>query len=1448
MSRPQPTQRAYTLRLDGACNGDRSWREAVWKTHEAVNRGARAFGDWLLTLRGGLCHTLADSGGADARRDRRVVLALSWLSVESGAKDTSYVVASAGDPDAVRREKLANALREILLQRGVESTEADSWLVDCTPSLEARIREDAVWVNRSKLFDQATGATSTDLSRDEIWDVFKGFFGSQKAYFAGVSPDSDETSGNPRDEKGGPKDLSKKARGWLSNRFGSGTGSDFSRIGSQYQAFARWCEWKDTTGPVTVGEARGRLVDLLGSVEPPKRLAGTGGSPNHVQRVYDQIHSALEAATELPRLDYADLGKRANDIGAKKLTFVGRKKRRIWADRALADVERASGLAFRDENAQNDLINEFSVILDHAARRISMAHSWQKRAECRRREFEDDARKIANVPDPVCDWLDRFCAGRSRDTAANDAYRIRRRALDGWNDVVAEWSKPSCKSTEDRVAAARRVQAELSDAGAKFGDIQLFEALAGDEAKCVWQAAGVAEPRFLIDYAAAREAEANRRHYKVPAYRHPDALRHPVFCDFGESRWAIDFSAHRAPAALAPASAALERKRSELSKAKGALDRAKTEAKKAAANARIEKAQTALNKAEAHFAWLSQRHGLRMKLVEGATVSECDLRWRSKRLMSDMALGKHGDGGDVADVARADRLARVAAGADAEATVNVIGLLDLKQWNGRLQAPRRELERIAKLEDQAAAGDLAAHERIGRMKSRLNWLITFSARLQPVGPWIRFADSLPDGFRYDWKKKRLYHEANRKRKGRAQLQLTRLPGLRILSVDLGHRYAAACAVWQALTSDQMVHDCRAASADPPADHEFYRVLRSNGHSVVYRRIGPNVLPDGASHPAPWAKLDRQFLVKLRGEDCPARRASREELAAIERLEKEVGFNRRASRRGAELRVDALMSEAVQIARLALKRHGRRARIANRLVATAVPTVGGGSKHLDAESLIRSLVETLADWHDLAFGVQWRDLEALRLWDEHIAPMIHGVEIPKPVDGESGPAERSRRGAVESALRSVAEVLAARDRMNLHVAWAVRWRADDHLWRGRLRWLRQWLLPRSAGTEAHHVGGLSLIRIATIRSFYQLQKAHWTRPAPESMTANVPQKGDDVLRDFGRRSLSAMERMRENRVKQLASRLVEAALGVGREPGRVGKRQLRRARRPTDPACHAIVIENLTHYRPEQTRMRRENRQLMLWSAAKVKKYLAEGCELHGLHLAEVSAAFTSRQDSRTGAPGVRCTDVPVEQFLQQRWWRRLVERAAIKVSAGHGDARERLVVEWDRYLAQNPGERQTIRLPQRGGDIFVPADGDSPSKPGLQADLNAAANIGLKALLDPDWPGAWWNVPADPKTFEPWANSAAGCPLFDGVGTLTPPPDADSARPRRRRGNSSGGKADRPISLWRNLSTRPIADGQWCVYQEYENRVQYGVVQVLRAQAGLDGTSTADSLQEQVPF
>ena len=83
MGRFSPTRRAYSLRLKSSNPEDESWKEKLWTTHEIVNRGVKEFGDWLLTLRGGLDHKLAGTR-EDGKRDRRILLALSWLSVESG--------------------------------------------------------------------------------------------------------------------------------------------------------------------------------------------------------------------------------------------------------------------------------------------------------------------------------------------------------------------------------------------------------------------------------------------------------------------------------------------------------------------------------------------------------------------------------------------------------------------------------------------------------------------------------------------------------------------------------------------------------------------------------------------------------------------------------------------------------------------------------------------------------------------------------------------------------------------------------------------------------------------------------------------------------------------------------------------------------------------------------------------------------------------------------------------------------------------------------------------------------------------------------------------------------------------------------------------------------------------------------------------------------------------
>ena len=1442
------TQRAYTLRLRGADPQDNSWRGSLWKTHDAVNKGAKAFGDWLLTMRGGLCHTLADT------RDKRIVLALSWLSVESPVDSVpkNYVVARYEDSAIERKRKLEDTLCGILSLRGVDDADViNQWVEACRDSLSADIRKDAVWVNRSRAFDEEVKKLNGMLMRDDALSVVEEFFGKSHEYLAPLfstedSEDSDKSASASNNEK----EFSNVARGWLSRNCGAGNKTDKRKIAANLKKIV------ESDLEIMIGKPVRELfyyiITTVGGHVPEdekeyystvKRTIGwsTGRDTKGVL-----ILKSLATKDYILQEDISRLRKKFNDEITEKDSG-GSIEIPDWMANKRIQLEQDIGINFRNSR---DLIGEFSVMLDHAARRVSLAHTWIKRAEAERRRFEEDASKKGRVPAEAKNWLDRFCETRSLETGSIEPYRIRKRAVDGWDEVIKKWSKSECKTETDRIAAARSLQDDQEID--KFGDVQLFEALASDDAVCVWKINDKTDPQPLRDYVAATDAEAKMLRFKVPAYRHPDQLLHPVFCDFGNSRWNISFAMHEA-----------------VKKGKKPAD----------------------------------KHALSMKLWTGSEVKDVDLKWQSKLLDEDLSFPADGDGKAVI-VPRSSRLCRAAVGAPKGAAVSVAGLFEQKDWNGRLQAPRRQLKELSKYVAEHGWADRARS-----MRDRIRWIITFSAKLQPMGPWVEFAQSsnLKPNPKY-WP----HREVNKKRNGLSRLILSRLPGLRLLSVDFGHRYAAACAVWEAISSEEMRAVCRKAGLEPPNADLYLHLKSPDGKkTVIYRRIGADAVKEidkntGESkevpHPAPWGRLDRQFLIKLQGEEEDARKASPAERDAVLRLEKELG---RVSIEERSWKVDELMSETVRTLRLALRRHGDRARIAYNLTATKKMLPGGREESLTEEDRIELLTDTLAKWHDIAIGKNWADEWAKVKWDEYINPLLNGVELPQTGEDivTTSRERKKRRDEISAKLRPVAERLAQNEplRMKLHIAWATWWREDDGKeaitederdeqgkktdktlviknatgWHARMRWLSNWILPRGKAAKdrsIRNVGGLSLTRIATIKSLYQVQKAFFTRPTPEGRQLDDG-KPATAGEGFGQNILDTLEQMRENRVKQLASRIAEAALGIGIEQEKNNKKDIKRPRErinnPRFATCHAVVVENLTRYRPEEIRTRRENRQLMDWSAAKVKKYLAEACELNGLHLREVPAGYTSRQDSRTGAPGVRCSDIPVAEFVRQSGYlSKRIKNALENIEKGKGSAEDQFLREvyarWDdknkswrdtdgvtwtlgkdgKWTERNgsaldPKQKQapkTVRIPQRGGEIFVSAEEKSPTSRGIQADLNAAANIGLRALLDPDWTGRWWYVPCDPREFKPVADKVRGSAVFQDVAALKSTTKKDDKKDSESNGKKKGVKKDKSrevINLWRDPSCANISDG-WKITPEYWNQVQSRVVQNLRKQAGLD--------------
>ena len=1472
-----PTQRAYTLRLrpairegDDPAQKSRELHDALWATHEAINHGARAFGNWLLTLRGGLEHTLADVavrigiGKPDRapttaeRRDRRVLLALSWLSVEDerGAPKKPGLIVAYGDDCKSQRDsqdgrdrKVVDALRVILQRRGLTATTIDEWVDDCERSLKARIRDDAVWVNRSAAFDLL--ATSwRNLTRTNSQAVLEEFFGMAVEWIGlpaqaikGEDDETSETTGSSVSGGGGDgKEFRTIARSFLSVNFGTGGKTDkrglsaaltqaagavatlaVSSAGSA--ALSHLCEEFGVSG----ADDDARYKSLR------QRIGWKTGAPSKGQVALSSAFQKARLSTE----DIALLIQKLKEEAATKHAGAA-KSVPTWITDLGAELQAALGFGFVTER---NLLGEFGVMLDHAARRVSIACSWIKLAELERRQFETDAMKLDAVreqhPAAVAflDALGRKRAGES-GTADGTAVLIRKRAIMGWKDVVAAWSRGSVSTVQARIDAMRLLQGDLE----KFGDSKLFEELAAEEACVVWRNAdGISDPTILERYSAGCVAESNQQRFKVPAYRHPDPLRHPVFGDFGTSRFEIEFALHERVQATASGKPA----------------------KKSNAD------------------WHADPRNMRMGLWTGARIEKVQLRWSSKRLESDLSL-KESQSAPSIVVTRADRLGRACAAANKP--VHVASVFEEENWNGRLQAPRAELDKIARLSEKGNAVQAR------KLRDRISWLVSFSPKLMPSGPFIAYAAA--NGIAPNKKSGEYWpnSDINKARKGHhAKLIYARLPSLRVLSVDLGHRFAAACAVWEAMSNPQLEAEASKGkvvrgglTADALFAHIETKGLDGKQRITICRRIGSDKLPDGSIHPAPWAKLERQFLIKLQGEELPPRMAAPDEQTLIAHWENSFGIQSSGEASGKPIKdVAELMARAVRVFTLAGRRHFDRARIAHNLRAEHRTRPGGISEPLTEESRIDLLTDTLALWHGLFAGDRWSDPMAQHAWSESGLPAL--VLPGRGDDDEAsfgGPGRKAAIEAYHATLRPHAARLAKSDLSKLATRWIDRWTQDDRQWAGKeglLRSLRKWITPRglriqksdslavkdrksAAALRARHVGGLSMQRINTLTGLYRLLKSFKNRPEPDDLRKNIPAKGDDRLVGFNRRLLEVRDRLREQRVKQLASRITEAALGIGR----ITSRQIANgAARPTwrvDATCHAVVIESLSNYRPDELQTRRENRQLMEWASAKVQKYLAESCQLHGLHLREVQPNYTSRQCSRTGVPGLRAVSVTAHDLLTTIWWKRDVARSkanikkAVKDGRG-GAAMDQLLINAEQWALRIPErDRQNrkadsagatfnasrIILPRKGGDLFVSESAQKSNAghiPGLQADLNAAANIGVRALLDPDWAGKWWWVPCTGGTFVPSPEKTSGAMVFSAVDELpqvvvpiAAPPQAESGLKRVKSPRAKKAEVREIENRWRACSTQPLSQGHWVSSGEYWSKVEAAICRVLEGQ------------------
>lgn len=271
-------------------------------------------------------------------------------------------------------------------------------------------------------------------------------------------------------------------------------------------------------------------------------------------------------------------------------------------------------------------------------------------------------------------------------------------------------------------------------------------------------------------------------------------------------------------------------------------------------------------------------------------------------------------------------------------------------------------------------------------------------------------------------------------------------------------------------------------------------------------------------------------------------------------------------------------------------------------------------------------------------------------------------------------------------------------------------------------------------------GLTLARIEQLENLRKLFLRH-----NRSFDRKPREKAKFGAEDRGRESgepceqlLQKIERMKEQRINQTAHLILAEALGVRLRAHTIdasercrrdihGEYEAIPGRQPVD----FIVIENLDRYLANQGRARSENSRLMKWAHRAVRdkiKMLAE--EPFGIPVVETAAAYSSQFCSKYGHAGARCEELSelkkhIKESLEKR------SKESSKPGKPTREDYQDLLKQFEELEKLNQKRTKpspySLYLPKKGGPLFVSLPGGKPQ----QADVNAAINIGLRAVAAP---------------------------------------------------------------------------------------------------------------------
>ena len=299
-------------------------------------------------------------------------------------------------------------------------------------------------------------------------------------------------------------------------------------------------------------------------------------------------------------------------------------------------------------------------------------------------------------------------------------------------------------------------------------------------------------------------------------------------------------------------------------------------------------------------------------------------------------------------------------------------------------------------------------------------------------------------------------------------------------------------------------------------------------------------------------------------------------------------------------------------------------------------------------------------------------------------------------------------------------------------------------------------------------GLSMARIEQIselrRRWQSLNQSLRREIGQKPLTAS--EMRNDPIPDPCPDILTKLEHIREQRVNQTAHLIVVQALGLSLcEP-----QMSANSREITDthgeykvvrPPVDMIVLEDLARYLSDQGCAKSENTRLMKWCHRAIMLKVKMLAEPFGIPVLETPAAYSSRFCSLTGMVGFRAAEVGWNDRHDFRWRELLkvdLQELQAEINTAQNNKEKLKTLERHHAVAKATQDifkelekisrsdhpHRTLLAPQPGGPMFItakkilhPAPSTNRKQKGnasvlpIQADLNAAANLALRAVAHP---------------------------------------------------------------------------------------------------------------------